>query len=611
MAFRMPALLALVAAGHARAATPLVVTERVVALGNSGLTEDVAPADEIPDGWSATMDAGAIAVKGTEGPTGKAVRLTWGGGTMGKLCAAPVPASPARTLRVTGLLRGEQVPDVAGLHLHLIGTKGVLETARRRVEATGDLWEEIDLRATTPAGTTSAQLCIDVRAKSPSLVGALRLTPFRLTELDATSSAARLPLPRILLITVETFNRGHVHAYGYPRATTPNLDALIAQGTSWDAHRATAAYTHPSLASILTGQLPTTLGFADNTPPSLGPSTMTLGEQLAKAGYVTAGFSSQYVLSNRWGLNRGFHYWRNHVNDTPGRILTTELLPWLDAHARDNVFTWVHYFDPHGPYRPPAGYRERFVGDGIWNDDKATLRADPKAAEGVAAIPNYVFDAGKFERRWYVAGYDGDIASFDAELGALMDALRARGWDKDTLVIVTADHGESMTEHDRYFCHGSLYEHDLSVPLVMRGPGIGAGKRITTPSSHVDVAPTILDAAGLLPTGDTARSLRKHDPSRLAVSVHGKGATLRYAVTDTSGQKILVDAQGVVHKRYDLRVDPGERYPLTGLPPKASRALEERFRALRATGWGAPAQARTQSLDDEDVERLRALGYIE
>jgi hypothetical protein len=100
------------------------------------------------------------------------------------------------------------------------------------------------------------------------------------------------------------------------------------------------------------------------------------------------------------------------------------------------------------------------------------------------------------------------------------------------------------------------------------------------------------------------------DPARLAVATHGKGPTLRFAVSDASGQKVYLDAQGKVHRRYDLGADPGERTPLEGLPPRPSRALEERARRALA-GWGAPAPARTQSLDDEDVERLRALGYLE
>jgi arylsulfatase len=523
-----------------------------------------------------------------------------------------VAVTPGKTLRLAGTLRGERVPDVAGLHLHLLGASGPVETARRRIETTDARWEEVDIRATVPAALTRAQVCLDVRTKDRQVVGKLQLGALRLTEIEARSRTAKLALPRIVLVTVEAFNRTHASAFGYPRPTTPSLAALVKEGTSWEGHRATAPYTHPSLASLLTGRLPTSLGFADNTPPSLGPRERTMGELLAEAGYVTAGFSSQYVLSNRWGLNRGFHYWRNHVNDTPGKVLTAELLPWLDAHAEDNVFTWVHYFDPHGPYRPPAGFRERFMGDSLWNSDTAVLRADPKAAEGVPAIPNYIADKGKEERRWYVSGYDGDLAAFDTELGALVRTIRTRGWERDTLVIVTADHGESMTEHDRYFCHGSLYEHDLHVPLVFWAPGrVTPGKRVDAPSSHVDVLPTVLDLAGLLPPAERSRSLRVDDAARLAVSTHGKGALLRYAVTDASGQKLFVDAQGKVQKRYDLKADPGERLPLSGLPPRASKALEERFRKLLASGWGAAAEVRTQSLDDEDLERLRALGYIE
>jgi arylsulfatase A-like enzyme len=398
-----------------------------------------------------------------------------------------------------------------------------------------------------------------------------------------------------------------VSAYGYPRATTPNLDRLIREGTSFDAHYAAAPYTHPSLASILTGLLPTALGFTSNVP-TVPTNVATLPERLADAGYVAAGFSSQYVLSNRWGLNRGFHYWRNQANDVPAGRVNDELLAWWDTHPDDNSFLWAHHFDPHGPYRPPQGWREKFVNDALWAAD--TMRLDPSTkAEGVPFIPNYVYDKDQRDRRWYVAGYDGDIAYWDSQLGRLIKAIHDRGWERDTVVLVTADHGESMTEHARFFCHGSLWEHDIHVPMVIWGPGrVPAGKVVSTATGHTQILPTLLDLAGV---GSKRGSMLAPDPEHLAVAVHGKGDKLRWAVRGENSWKLIFDASGSLVDAYELGKDPGETVNRAGLLPPEARAITTRFKKALEGPVGVVNTRPEPTLDAEDLERLRALGYIE
>lgn len=590
-------------------ASPLVVTDTPVGLPDP--TVDAAPADKQPDGWTTTLDVGRFEMEAVRGPNGEpAARLKWGAGTLGKICTSPLPVPVGQTLVVRGQERpARDLEGFMGLHLHLAGDKGIVHTAKRRIEANGSNWEDVMMLATVPTGAKTAQLCLDVRGDGKHGGAYVDLVGLSLVSRDARSRDAVLPTKRVILVTVEAFNRDHVHAYGYPRSTTPNLDQLIREGTSFDRHYATAPYTHPSLASLLTGVMPTMLGFVDNTPV-LPPALPTLPERLADAGYVTASFSSQYILSNRYGLNRGFHYYRNHPNDVTAATLNAELLPFLDAHRDDNLFTWVHYFDPHGPYRPPAGWREKFVGDAAWTADSVKLTADPKAAEGVAAIPNYVYDKEKLDRRWYVAGYDGDIAYWDSELGKLMAFVRARGWEEDTVILLTADHGESMTDHGRYFCHGSLWEHDIHVPMVVWGKGIPADRRVDLPTSHLDLMPTMLALAGVLPADAPRASMLTDDPERLAIATLGKGDALRWAVRDGGFYKIIMQVGGVLDDVYNLSVDRAETRPI-GVPPKDASALASRFRKLLAAGFGDVRVVNTPTLDDEERERLRALGYIE
>ncbi len=600
----------------ALAQSPLRVERVPLDLPNASLLADSAPADGVPDGWIEQEAKGSLKVETSRDRDANAIaRLVWTRGTKASLCSAAVAVTPGTTLRLSTRVRGEPaLDDVTALHLHIGGSTGTLHTAKRRFD-TGDVpWQDVEILATVPAGATTAFACFEVQMVHEEAAAGFQVEPLRFEQIVASSSTASLPYKRVVLVTIETFRRDHVHAYGYPRATTPNLDALIAEGASFDNHYAQAPYTHPSLASLVTGQFPTTLGFVDNIP-TIGASAPTIAELMAQAGYVTAAFNVQYVLSNRYGLNRGFHYYRNHPNDTAANVLNDELIPWLSQHSSDNVFTWVHYFDPHGPYRPPARFRDLFSGDQLWGGDGMQVQKGDHA-EGLPMVPKYIWDGGKTDRRHYVAAYDADIAWLDFELGRLADHLRLTSRD-DTLLIVTADHGESMTDHDRYFCHGSLYEHDIHVPMVTWGKGVAPGTRVNVNTQHVDVLPTVLDYAGVgqLP-GFAGRSLRTAmegkglDPVPFVVSTVGRAERLSYAVVGEGGLKAIVDRNGSLISAFDVAADPREQEEATGDTRKKIKAMLKGFKAW-LKGKPVAAERKQQSLDDEDTERLRALGYIE
>lgn len=591
------------------AQSPLVVTTTPLALPGATLVDE-APADGVPDGWAVSATQGGVKVGANKDGS---ARVRWEPGTKASVCSQPVAVLPGQTVRLRSRVRGSpSLTDVTALHLHLAGSAGQHHVARRRFDTGNFDWEAVDVSATAPVGAEQAYVCLEVQMVGPELAGSFDLEPLSLEVLTAESRLARLPVRRIVLLSIEAFRWDHVHANGYARSTTPNLDQLLAEGVALDRHYAPAPYTHPSLASLVTGQLPTTLGFVDNIP-SLGRSVPTVADLMAQAGYVTAAFNVQYVLSNRYGLNRGFHYYRNHPNDTGADVVNDELIPFLTEHNEDNVFVWTHWFEPHGPYRPPPRYRSLFAGDSVWNADTGQV-ARGTAAEGAPTVPSYIYDGGKNERRHYVAGYDGDVAAADAQLGRLMAYLRASNRD-DTLLVLTADHGESMTDHERWFCHGSLYDHDLHVPMVVWGPGLVAGGvRSSALTSHVDVVPTLLDYAGVgsLP-GFAGVDLRPHlaggpAPTRdYVVSVVGRGDSLRYALNTADGTKVWTDVAGRLLEAWNVVADPAELSPLTDRA--AARALAKRFAStLKRTG--AP-KIKRQRLDDEDTERLRALGYLE
>jgi arylsulfatase A-like enzyme len=591
-------------------ASPLVVLREPVAVPPLGRT----------DGWNVAARAGTI----TATPeAGGAVHLAYPAGTDASYCSARAPVAGNRTVVVRTQVRGDAgLGDIAALHLHLGDASGNdLVVARRRIDPGDRGWEAVEIRATATSTVSAAWLCWELRMQKKDRSGGLTVLPLSVEALTATSRGSALPLRRVILVTVETLRRDHLSLYGYARKTSPNLDALAREGARLDRHQAPAPYTHPSLASLITSRFPSTLGFLDNLP-ALPTAVPTIADVFAGAGYVTAAFNVQYVLSNRYGLNRAFHYYRNWANDTPSRQLNDELLPWLAAHGDDNLFLWVHYFDPHGPYRPPASFRAPFDTDAIANADTRRLEHSADAAEGVAAIPNYVFDKGKLERRHYVAGYDGDIAWWDSELGRLLRYLKERNWTEDTLVVVTADHGESMTDHGRFFCHGSLYEHDLHVPAVVWAPGrVKPGTAIAARTSHLDILPSLMDWAGIPAAADmVGRSFRPvvdgtsdSTAPPFSLAMVGREDRLRYAGVGDGPWKVVLDRKLALIEAYDLSRDPDERRNAVGAPPKAVRETAAAFRTwLQANVLSLPAPSQpAQALDPEDAERLRALGYLE
>ena len=221
--------------------------------------------------------------------------------------------------------------------------------------------------------------------------------------------------PNLILITIDTLRADHVGAYGATTGATPTLDALARRGIRFDQVQTAVPLTGPSHATILTGQYPPTHGVRGNVVFKLGSTYPTLATRLKRAGYTTAAFVAANPVSASVGFNQGFDTFdeRLHGNSGEGaperraNEVADASLQWLAARQNDRFFAWMHFYDPHAPYDPPAPYRERF--------------------------------AGRL--------YDGEIAFADAQIGRVLDGLRASGHDRDTIVMVLADHGEGLGDH--------------------------------------------------------------------------------------------------------------------------------------------------------------------
>lgn len=393
--------------------------------------------------------------------------------------------------------------------------------------------------------------------------------------------------PNVLLITIDTLRADHLGCYGHADAATPTLDALAARGVRFATAVAHAPLTGPSHASILTGRTPLGHGFRDNGGYAIPAEAKTAAEDFQQAGYSTAAFVSGFPLDRRFGFDHGFETYDDHLpkgNDprrTPyverfADATTDATLRWLGAPASvtSPFFLWVHYYDPHAPYEPPGPLAERF-------------RSSP---------------------------YDGEIAFVDLQLARLLGALEAQSLLARTLVLVTADHGESLGEHGEG-THGLfVYDATLRVPWIMAGPAVAPGRVSPTVARGIDVLPTLLDYAGIpSASGIEGRSLRPAAEGRDMSDAPAYAESL-YAEREfgwaplhawrTSKFKLI---EAPRPELYDLAADPAET--ANRAAELADRAADLR-RPLQAALSAATTPAATARVDPEAAARLGALGYV-
>lgn len=338
------------------------------------------------------------------------------------------------------------------------------------------------------------------------------------------ASACRRPAPEqpnLVLITIDTLRADALGCYGSPIAASPNIDRLASEGVRVTHAYAVAPITAPSHASLLTGRYPLRHGVRTNGLYRLAESETSLAELLSDAGYATAAFVSGVPLDHRFGFAQGFATFDDDFSKSVlrgqdlspwYRIPLAErerradesigpALAWLERHDRQKpFFLWVHLFDPHSPYAPPAPFDHAFDGAG-----DVSRAVDHKLVE--------LINEGRSWHRWLQGKdsienvkrlYRGEVGFTDAQVGRLLDAIDGHGHHEDTVVVLVSDHGESLDEHETYFFHGDdLFEPSLRVPLIVRAPWrLGAGTTARVRARGVDVMPTVLELLSRPPASD-------------------------------------------------------------------------------------------------------------
>jgi arylsulfatase len=316
----------------------------------------------------------------------------------------------------------------------------------------------------------------------------------------ALAGCAQAP-PNVLLVVVDSLRADHLSCYGHERVTSPALDDLAAQGVLFTHAYATAPWTKPSVASILSGLQPSAHG-AQRLPGSLSPRLPSLPEALAQRGYATGGVVSHSLIGSRFGFARGFDAFleseargASHLSSEGVTRQATLLLDRLSAEGQP-FFLFVHYFDPHYTYRRHPQYA--FAGRGT-----GRLRGE----EPIQVLRRLRESLGPSELQLVRDVYDEEVRFTDEAIGRLLDALGERGLASRTWTFVTADHGEEFLERGHFGHTRTLHEELVRVPLIVSRPG-AAASRVDAPVSLASLPATIQELAGARDPAFQAPSLR-------------------------------------------------------------------------------------------------------
>jgi arylsulfatase len=426
--------------------------------------------------------------------------------------------------------------------------------------------------------------------------------------------------PSVILITVDTLRADHLTSYGYERPTSPGVARFAQEAMLFEHCYSHAPSTRISFSSLMTGYLPHEVGVIEDR--ALPQEVETLAEILQRSGYRTLAVVSNYVLQAKRGWSQGFSVFDDEMTspelnrDVTERIsadTTRRAVELLHEYRNEQLFLWVHYQDPHGPYVPPAPYDTLF---------EASARPPRQLAlnrtlSGKGGIPFYQRLGLARNLHDYVARYDGEIRYFDQHFQRLLDTLQELGLHDRALIVFTTDHGEALGEHGFYFSHiGQLYRGLTHVPLIIKHGDSLTGRRKDF-CQHLDIVPTILAAAGI----EADERLRGRDLR----SPLPEGREI-FAITDSpidhdgdkqslivDGLKLIVNARTGTRQLFDLREDPGEEHDLAGDERYRQQiddltAALERIRNEDRLGLGPPRAAAEYS--EEELKRLRSLGYV-
>lgn len=434
----------------------------------------------------------------------------------------------------------------------------------------------------------------------------------------------------VIIITLDTTRADHLGCYGNGEVLTPNLDGFAKDGVRFDNCWSTANSTLPSHVSIFTSMYMRDHGIYSN---EFGLFRMPelLWNRLKMAGYYTAAFTSGSVLNPTTNINQGFD-WFDFPLDTERKAGLTidSVIRWLDGRTEGQkgggLFLWVHLFDPHTTYSPPPPYDRMYTRT---SGERKNFAAEWDTGDDGALDRFKEYFSRSQDPEYYRNLYKGEVSYMDGQLGRLFDRLKSDGMYDSSLIVVVADHGESLGEHDVYWRHKGIYDVCTRVPLVVKpADGFEPGPRDHLVST-VDIYPTIMDSLGMdYGPWVSGRSLSGilADPAAQEVNdvvyyqdgyerslgiktrAHTYIREIISRRSEAAPRKVLRDRAGRA-ELYDNSKDPGQLMNLSQAEPGQVGSFEKRAFDFISNLKYQPEPVLIE--DNEQLKKLRALGYVQ
>jgi len=463
----------------------------------------------------------------------------------------------------------------------------------------------------------------------PILISIIQCSPPKTNELN------------VIIISIDALRSDHISGYGYSRQTTPNIDAFLKKSTIFTEAVTTYPKTAASMASMLTGLYPYHHGVRKNAGDKLSKSTNTLPQLLKDYGYTTAAFVSNVVLRAKLcGYNKGFDLYDDTLTskelnrdffERKSDDMFAATSSWLKKNKDKKFFLWTHFIDPHGPYTPPAPYDTLF-------------KSTDKKPVDMNLIPAYQRLGNNNDANSYIDLYDGEIAYMDYNVGQLLKTIDDLGLKNKTIIIFTADHGESLGEHNDYFEHGRrVYESCVRIPLAVNFPGIiPEGRKVNSHVQIIDIFPTILDMLNIRKADEIdGKSLlpviRENKPVREYAFLESfnqyKPPTVPkniafYKAIRTPDWKftVSIDKSGKIvnEELFNLKNDPAETKNIAKENNNEKTTMRKEYdkmidsqkknlleRMLLLFGFGKEKKETVKSIEKNDIKALKSLGYVQ
>ncbi len=459
------------------------------------------------------------------------------------------------------------------------------------------------------------------------------------TSLTACGGSRSDRPSNLIVISVDTLRADHMSLYDYPRRTTPRIDAFAETAVTFDRARAPWPKTVPSMVSMFTSRPPHVTGVMFGSRDQyIRDEELLLAEIASQQGVTTGAVISNAVLGAATNFGQGFHDYIETYKMLEGAsgfradTVTSFAAQWLEGRRADEpFFLWVHYVDPHATYAPPSEYAAPFFDDALYDDTQLRLNDDTNFNSGVAGR-YWRRNGGQRELGWYVANYDGEIAYTDAEVGRLLDVIAERGLLSNSVIVFTADHGESLGEHNYFFEHGWYpYNATAWIPFLVYWPGLPEpGLKIAYPVSLINLVPTIVDLMGWQisePDRLFGRSLvpvlvgEQDRVDDYVVVEAGEGGLRedeflraiedgRWKLVHVPNESYQRGMQRMPYELYEVRADAMETNNVVDEHPELVALMKGLLERRLTDAASGRVETQQPNYSQEELENLRSLGYI-